>query len=88
MVDYYDGVRVADRNGGEFDDLAVSEVDLVSISPTFYEQLLRQKSFRQKITSPNCKRIKAAQKKTFAREKAAHKILVKLTPGTRLIQSY
>jgi hypothetical protein len=39
LVDSYDGVRVADRNGGEFDDLAVSEVDLVSISPTFYEQL-------------------------------------------------
>jgi hypothetical protein len=44
----------------------------VSISPTFYEQLLCQKSFRQKITNPNCKHIKAAQK-TFI-QKAAHKI--------------
>ncbi len=37
------------------------------------------KSFCQKITNPNCKHIKAAQK-TFVR-KAASKILVKLTPG-------
>ncbi len=37
------------------------------------------KSFCQKITNPNCKHIKAAQK-TFI-QKAAHKILVKLTPG-------
>ncbi len=47
---------------------------LVSTSPTFNEQLLRQK-----ITNPNCKRIKAVQK-TFV-QKTAHKILVKLTPA-------
>jgi hypothetical protein len=51
----------------------------VSISPTFYEQLLRQNPFPQKITNPNCKHMKAAQK-TFD-EKAARKILVKLTLG-------
>jgi len=34
----------------------------VSISPTFYEQLLRKKSFCQKITNPNLKHIKAAQR--------------------------
>jgi hypothetical protein len=37
------------------------------------------KSCCQKITNPNCKHIKAAQKLSY--EKAAHKILVKLTPG-------
>jgi len=34
----------------------------VSISPTFYEQLLCQNPFAKKITNPNCKHIKAAQK--------------------------
>jgi hypothetical protein len=38
------------------------------------------KSFHQKIPNPNCKHIKATQKK-LSYEKAAHKILVKLTPG-------
>jgi hypothetical protein len=33
---------------------------LVSISPTFYEQLLRQNPFAKKIKNPNCKHIKAA----------------------------
>jgi hypothetical protein len=37
------------------------------------------KSFCQKITNPNCKHIKAAQKLSY--EKAARKILVKLTPS-------
>jgi hypothetical protein len=44
------------------------------------------KSFHQKITNPNCKHIKAAQK-TFA-QKAAHKILAKLTPGNWSNSSY
>jgi hypothetical protein len=44
----------------------------VSISPTFYEQLLRQNSFHRKITKPNCKHLIAVQK-------PACKILVKLT---------
>jgi hypothetical protein len=35
---------------------------LVSISPTFYEQLLHQNPFAKKISNPNCKHIKAAQK--------------------------
>ncbi len=34
---------------------------LVSISPTFYKQLLHQKPFK-KITNPNCKHIKGAQR--------------------------
>jgi hypothetical protein len=38
------------------------------------------KSFHQNITNPNCKRIKAGQKK-LSYEKAARKILVKLRPG-------
>jgi hypothetical protein len=93
----------------------------VSISPTFYEQLLRQNSFRQKITNPNCKHIKGVQgtlvwksclwnigeidshtkvlctafkclqfgfvifwQKGFGAN-AAHKMLVKLTPGLQMI---
>ncbi len=52
----------------------------LSISPTLHEQLLRQNPFDKKITKPNCKQIKAAQKK-LSYEKAALKILVKLTPG-------
>jgi len=35
---------------------------LVSISPTFYEQFFAPKSFCQKITNPNFKHIKAAQR--------------------------
>jgi len=34
---------------------SVSSDRLWSISPTFYEQLLRQYSFTKKITKPNCK---------------------------------
>jgi hypothetical protein len=34
----------------------------VSISPTFYEQPLRQNPFAQKNTNPNCKHLKAVQK--------------------------
>jgi hypothetical protein len=37
------------------------------------------KSFCQKITNPNCKHIKAAQKLSY--KKVARKILVNLTPG-------
>jgi hypothetical protein len=37
------------------------------------------KSICQKITNPNCKHIKAAQKLLY--KKSAHKILVKLTPS-------
>jgi hypothetical protein len=35
---------------------------LVSISSTFYEQLLHQKPFCQKITNPNCKHIKGVER--------------------------
>jgi hypothetical protein len=38
------------------------QVNFRSISPTFHEQLMHPKSFRQKITNPNCRQIKAAQK--------------------------
>jgi hypothetical protein len=34
----------------------------VSISPIFYEDLLRQNPFAKKITNPNCKHIKSAQR--------------------------
>jgi hypothetical protein len=52
---------------------------LVSISPTFYEQLLRQNPFAKKLQTQNCEHIKELRKKLLY-EKAAHKILVKLTP--------
>jgi hypothetical protein len=35
---------------------------LVSISPTFYEQLWRQNPFAKKITNSNFKHIKASQR--------------------------
>jgi hypothetical protein len=69
LVDSYDGVRVADRNGGEFDDLAVSEVDLVSISPTFYEQLLSQNPFAKKLQTQIVSASKLRKKLLY--EKAA-----------------
>jgi hypothetical protein len=49
----------------------------VSISPTFYEQLLRQDPFAKKLQT----QIVSTQKlrKELWYEKAAHKILVKLT---------
>jgi hypothetical protein len=34
----------------------------VSISPTFYEQLLRQNPFAKKIANPNFKHLKAVQR--------------------------
>jgi hypothetical protein len=65
----------------EFEPLILksSVLPLLSISPTFYEQLLHQNPFAKKITNPNCKHIKGAQKK-LSYEKVAHKILMKLTP--------
>jgi hypothetical protein len=57
---------------------SITKVSWLSISPTFYEQLLRQNAFAQKITNPNYKHVIAAQKLSY--KKAAHNILVKLTP--------
>jgi hypothetical protein len=44
------------------------------------------KSFRQKITNPNCKHLKLRKKLSY--EKAARKILVKLTPGGSITPRY
>ena len=52
----------------------------MSISPTFYNQLLRQYSFTKKNTKPNCKYKKLLR--TLLYEKAAYKMLVKLTLGS------
>jgi hypothetical protein len=51
----------------------------VSISPTFYEQLLCQNPFAKKLQT----QIVCAQKlrKKLSYEKASRKVLVKLTPG-------
>jgi hypothetical protein len=50
----------------------------VSISPTFYEQLLRQNPFPKKLQTE----IESTKKlrKKLSYEKAANKILAKLTP--------
>ena len=55
---------------------------LVSISPTFYEQLLRQNPFTKKLQI----QIVSTQKlrKILSYEKAARKILVKLPPGRQI----
>jgi hypothetical protein len=51
---------------------------MVSISPTLYEQLLRQNPFAKKLQT----QIVSTEKlfKKFSCEKAARKMLVKLTP--------
>jgi hypothetical protein len=51
----------------------------VSISPTFYEQLLRQNPFAKKLQTQIVSGEKLGKKLLY--EKAARKILVKLTPG-------
>jgi hypothetical protein len=52
---------------------------LVSISPTFYHQLLCQNPFAKKLRAQIVSTYKLCKK--LLHEKAAHKILVKLTPG-------
>jgi len=49
----------------------------VSMSPTFYEQLLCQYSFTEKLQSQTVGRKKLS--KTLLYKKAAHKLLVNLT---------
>jgi hypothetical protein len=49
----------------------------VAISPTFYEQLLHQNPFAIKLQTQIVSTLKLCKK--LAYEKAAHKILVKLT---------
>ncbi len=53
----------------------------VSISPTFYEQLLRQNPFAKKLQTQILSTLKAAQK-TFVQKSC----LVKLTPGACIIK--
>jgi hypothetical protein len=52
---------------------------LVSISPTLYEQLLRQNPFAKKLQTQIASKEKLRKKRSY--KKAAHKILVKLTPS-------
>jgi len=54
----------------------------VSISPTFYEQLLRQNSFAKKLQTQIVSIYKLRKKLLY--KKAACKLLVKLTPGGKL----
>jgi hypothetical protein len=50
----------------------------VAISPTFYEQLLRQNPFAEKLQTQIVCTVKLHKKLLY--KKAARKILVKLTP--------
>jgi hypothetical protein len=52
---------------------------LVSISPTFYEQLLHQNPFAKKLQTQIVSTSKLRKK--LSHEKAARKILVKLAPS-------
>ncbi len=54
------------------------QIDLLSISPTFYEQLLRQNPFAKKLQTQIVSTLNLHRKLSY--EKAACKILVKLTP--------
>ncbi len=54
----------------------------LSISPTFYEQPLRQNPFAKKLQTQTVSTQKLRKKLWY--KKAARKILVKLTPGDRL----
>jgi hypothetical protein len=51
----------------------------VSISPTFYEQLLRPNPFAKKLQTQIVSTKSCTKKHLY--EKDAHKMLVKLTPG-------
>jgi hypothetical protein len=49
------------------------------MSPTIYEQLMRQNPFVKNLQTQIVRTLK--QRKKLLYEKAAHKILVQLTPG-------
>jgi hypothetical protein len=51
--------------------------NLVSISPTFYQQLLHQNTFAKKLQTQIVSKEKLRKKLSY--EKGAHKLLVKLT---------
>ncbi len=55
----------------------------VSISPTFYEQLLRQNPFAKKLQTQIVSTKRLRKKPLY--EKAVSKILVKLTPVAYII---
>jgi hypothetical protein len=58
----------------------------VAISPTFYEQLLCPNPFAKKIQTQIVSTEKLRQKLSY--EKAAHKILVKLSTGLSNIKLF
>jgi hypothetical protein len=60
----------------------VNSVEQVSISPTFYEQLLHQNPFGKKLQTQTVSTQKLREKLSY--EEAAHKILVKLTQVTKV----
>jgi hypothetical protein len=58
----------------------------VSISSTFYEQLLCPNPFAKKLQALNVSTCKLRKKLLY--EKAAHKMLVKVTPGPNVIKLF
>ncbi len=58
----------------------------MSISPTFYEQLLRQNPFAKKLQAQIVSTLML--RKELLYEKAAHKILVKLTPVVSVLSFF
>jgi hypothetical protein len=58
----------------------------VSISPTFYEQLLRQNPFAKKLQNQFVSTQKLRKKLSY--EKAARKMMVKLTPAGRCTSNW
>ena len=65
-------LKLANRGGDELQ---------VSISPTFYKLLFQTKDFRAAFLHLHCRFILFWRKEIGA--KAAHKMLVKFTPGLR-----
>ena len=65
--------------------IEIVEIHLVSISPTFYEQLLHQNPFAKKLQTQIVSTEKLCMKLLY--EKAARKILAKLTPSLTFVGS-
>ena len=75
---YTQTILQCDTGGSSHYKWRKQEVVLGSISPTFYEQLLRQNPCAKKVQTYNVSTKKLL--KTLSYEKAARKMLMKLTP--------
>ncbi len=57
----------------------------MSISPTFYEQLLRQNPFAKKLQTQIVSTQKLRKKLSY--EKAGRKMIMKLPPGIQMFEA-